>query len=345
MYYNPSSKSKLDLSSYDFPKYATNYLNYLRVERNLAPGTIVTYANTLQTFLRWYVWVQSGTPMEKFSEMHIEGVSLEDLDSLSRNDIYDFLAFCSNELENSATSRSNKLSALKSFYTYLREIEPSHTIHSNPVLEIAPPKKEKPIPKFLTIEDAQQLLNVAKSHGNDRDYCILLWFLSCGMRLTELTMVDLRDLRKNGDHMDVLIKGKGRKERMVPLNKPCIDALERYMIDRSAQHPDEAEQAVFLSRNGTRLSRRQVERIVEKYLQISGLHRKGYNAHLLRHTFASTAFELGGNVVDIGAQLGHESIATTQRYVHLVRQNRELSTAIGDALAGSETKTKKCDAS
>ena len=151
-------------------------------------------------------------------------------------------------------------------------------------------------------------------------------------------MVDLQDIRKNGEQMDVLIKGKGRKERMVPLNKPCIDALERYMIDRGAQHPDEAEQAVFLSRNGTRLSRRQVERIVVKYLQISGLHRKGYNAHLLRHTFASTAFELGGNVVDIGAQLGHESIATTQRYVHLIRQNREISTAIGDALAGPGTK-------
>ncbi len=338
MYYNPSSSSKLDLNSYEFPKYAVGYLNYLRVERNLAPGTIVTYANTLQTFLRWYVWLQTGDPLEKFSEMDIQNVTLEDLDALGRNDIYDFLAFCANDLENSATSRSNKLSALKSFYTYLREIEPSHKIHSNPAIEIAPPKKEKPIPKYLTIEDAQQLLNVAKSHGNDRDYCILLWFLSCGMRLTELTMVDLQDIRKNGEQMDVLIKGKGRKERMVPLNKPCIDALERYMIDRSAQHPDEAEQAVFLSRNGTRLSRRQVERIVEKYLQISGLHRKGYNAHLLRHTFASTAFELGGNVVDIGAQLGHESIATTQRYVHLIRQNREISTAIGDALAGPGTK-------
>ena len=337
MYYNPSS-SKLDLNSYEFPKYAVGYLNYLRVERNLAPGTIVTYANTLQTFLRWYVWLQTGDPLEKFSEMDIQNVTLEDLDALGRNDIYDFLAFCANDLENSATSRSNKLSALKSFYTYLREIEPSHKIHSNPAIEIAPPKKEKPIPKYLTIEDAQQLLNVAKSHGNDRDYCILLWFLSCGMRLTELTMVDLQDIRKNGEQMDVLIKGKGRKERMVPLNKPCIDALERYMIDRSAQHPDEAEQAVFLSRNGTRLSRRQVERIVVKYLQISGLHRKGYNAHLLRHTFASTAFELGGNVVDIGAQLGHESIATTQRYVHLIRQNRGISTAIGDALAGPGTK-------
>ena len=338
MYYNPSSSSKLDLNSYEFPKYAVGYLNYLRVERNLAPGTIVTYANTLQTFLRWYVWLQTGDPLEKFSEMDIQNVTLEDLDALGRNDIYDFLAFCANDLENSAPSRSNKLSALKSFYTYLREIEPSHKIHSNPAIEIAPPKKEKPIPKYLTIEDAQQLLNVAKSHGNDRDYCILLWFLSCGMRLTELTMVDLQDIRKNGEQMDVLIKGKGRKERMVPLNKPCIDALERYMIDRSAQHPDEAEQAVFLSRNGTRLSRRQVERIVEKYLQISGLHRKGYNAHLLRHTFASTAFELGGNVVDIGAQLGHESIATTQRYVHLIRQNRGISTAIGDALAGPGTK-------
>lgn len=345
MYYNPTTKSKLDLSSYDFPKYAIDYLNYLRVEKNLAPGTIVTYANSIQAFLRWYVLLQSGKSTSEMHEAVISDIPLEDLAILTRNDIYDFLAFCANELDNSASARSNKLSALKSFYTYLREIEPSHTIHSNPVLEIAPPKKEKPIPKFLTIEDAQQLLNVAKSRSNDRDYCILLWFLSCGMRLTELTMVDLQDIRKNGEQMDVLIKGKGRKERMVPLNKPCIDALERYLIDRSSLHPDDAEQAVFLSRNGTRLSRRQVERVVEKYLQLSGLHRKGYNAHLLRHTFASTAFELGGNVMDIGAQLGHESIATTQRYVHLVRQNRELSTAIGDALAGSETKTKKCDAS
>lgn len=336
MYYNPSTSAKLDLHSYNFPKYAVDYLNYLRVERNLAPGTIVTYANSIQTFLSWYVLLQHGNQKNEMHEAVISDIPLEDLSALTRNDIYDFLAFCANELENSATSRSNKLSALKSFFTYLREIEPSHKIRSNPALEISPPKKEKPIPKFLTIEDAQRLLNVAKSQGNDRDYCILLWFLSCGMRLTELTMVDLRDLRKNGDQMDVLIKGKGRKERMVPLNKLCIEALERYLIDRNALHPDANEQALFLSRNKGRLSRRQVERIVEKYLQVSGLHRKGYNAHLLRHTFASAAFELGGSVVDIGAQLGHESIATTQRYVHLVRQNRKISVAIGDALAGQK---------
>ena len=339
MYYNPISTSNIksyNFAEYHFPKYVVGYLNYLRVERNLAPGTIVNYANTIQTFLRWYSFVQSGKPFDQFQQLEIEWITLEDLSSLSRNDIYEFLAFCANELNNSSNSRSNKLSALKSFFSYLREIEPSRTIQSNPAIEIAAPKKEKPIPKFLTIDNAKLLLNVAKSSGNDRDYCILLWFLSCGMRLSELAGMNLKDVRKSNGNAEVLIRGKGRKERMVPLNQPCWDAYELYLIQRNSMKPDEKEQALFLSNRASRLSRRQIERIVEKYLKIAGLHQQGYSAHLLRHTFASSAFELGGNVVDIGAQLGHESIATTQRYVHLIRQNREISTSIGDALCEPE---------
>ncbi len=117
------------------------------------------------------------------------------------------------------------------------------------------------------------------------------------------------------------------------MNVPCFQAYETYLIQRNGMHPPKEEEALFLSNRGTRLSRRQIERIVEKYLMESGLHRAGYNAHLLRHSFASTAFELGGNVVDIGSQLGHESIATTQRYVHLIRQNRQISEDIGNAFA------------
>ena len=333
MYYNPQKNgNKIDLSLYRFPQYVINYLNYLQVERNLAPGTIVNYANTIQTFLRWMKHVQCGDPEIPLDELAISDISLETVSLLTREDIYEFLSFCANDLDNSAVSRSNKLSALKSFFRYLREVEPSRTVTTNPVIEIASPKKEKPLPKFLTINDAKLLLKCAKQSKNDRDYCILLWFLSCGMRLSELAGLNLRDIKKNGEKVDILIRGKGRKERLVPLNIQCQDALDTYMVRRTAMHPSEAEDAVFLSNRGTRLSKRQIERVVEKYLKKAGLHQKGYNAHLLRHSFASAAFDFGANLLDIGAQLGHQSVASTQRYVHLMRQNRDISDNIGNSL-------------
>lgn len=334
MNYDPINKQKIDLNETDFPAFAKNYLNYLRVERNLAPGTIANYAMTIQTFLRWFRYIeQKSSQLSSLTNMPIYDIKIVEISSLTRADIYEFLTFCANDLNNSSTSRANKLSALKSFFSYLKDIEAPTVIRYNPTLEISAPKKEKPIPKFLTIDDAKLLLETVKNSHNDRDYCIILWFLSCGMRLTELASVNLRDIRKNRNNIDLFIRGKGRKERLIPLNAPCFQAYETYLIQRNGMHPPKEEEALFLSNRGTRLSRRQIERIVEKYLMESGLHRAGYNAHLLRHSFASTAFELGGNVVDIGSQLGHESIATTQRYVHLIRQNRQISEDIGNAFA------------
>lgn len=336
MYYNPVETSKIDVAKYGFPQYAENYLNYLRVELNLAPGSIVNYANTIQTFLRWFRSLQLRSQEVPFEEIPIGDIDLEELSGLTRNDIYNFLSFCANDRENSSRSRANKLSAVRSFFTYLKEYDESHAIKSNPAVEIALPKKEKPLPKFLTETEARKLVSVAKSEGNDRDYCILIWFLCCGMRLTELVSLNIKDVRYNGDNASILIRGKGRKERLVPLNEPCMSALEYYLIARKTIKDSDNQQALFLSNQGNRISRRQVERIVEKYLAKAGLQGMGFSPHKLRHSFASFAFKEGADILDISSQLGHSNLAVTSLYVHnMCGQNRQVNDKIGVLLAQS----------
>ena len=331
--YNPIGTAKIDTAKYGFPDYANNYLNYLRVELNLAPGSIVTYANTIQTFLRWFRSLQLKSQDIAFEDITISDIELDELSGLTRNDIYNFLSFCANERENSSRSRANKLSAVRSFFSYLKEYDESHIIRSNPAVEIALPKKEKPLPKFLTEAEARKLISVAKTEGNDRDYCILLWFLSCGMRLTELVSLNIKDIRQNGGNASVLIRGKGRKERLIPLNSQCMAALDYYLIARKAVTESENEQALFLSNQGRRISRRQVERIVEKYLAKAGLQGMGFSPHKLRHSFASLAFKEGADILDISSQLGHSNLAVTSLYVHeMCGQNRQMNEKNGRLL-------------
>lgn len=333
MYYNPVGTTKIDTAKYCFPRYAENYLNFLRVELNLAPGSIVNYANTIQTFLRWFRSLQLNSMNTAFEEIPISDIGLVELSGLTRNDIYNFLSFCANERENSSRSRANKLSAVRSFFKYLKEYDESHIITANPAVEIALPKKEKPLPKFLTETEARKLISVAKSEGTDRDYCILLLFLSCGMRLTELVSLNLKDVRQSGGNASVLIKGKGRKERLIPLNGQCMAALDYYLIGRNAIICSENEPALFLSNQARRISRRQVERIVEKYLAKAGLQGMGFSPHKLRHSFASLAFKEGADILDISSQLGHSNLAVTSLYVHeMCGQNRQMNERIGKLL-------------
>lgn len=333
MYYNTTSSTKIDYKNIGLPKFAVNYIHYLQVERNLAPGTVNTYATTIQTFLRWIKSLQdkSDTP---FMKLEISDLKVEDIANLDRTDIYDFLSFCANDRNNTANSRAGKLSALKSFFNYLCRVGYPEKGIPNPTLEISAPKKEKPVPRFLTLAEAKQMLSVVLEKGNERDYCIVMWFLNCGMRLSELVAINFKDIRKNGDKVDLLIHGKGRKERYLPLNAQCQDALENYLVFRPTLCKDESEQALFVSNQGKRISRRQVERLVEKYLKEANLSGLGISPHPLRHTAATLAYEYGqADIVDVSQQLGHESIAVTQIYIHNLKQNRESINRVGNLLS------------
>lgn len=195
----------------------------------------------------------------------------------------------------------------------------------NPTLGLDSPKLGKRLPKYLSLDEATSLLRSAQNTNQKfekRDYCILTIFLNCGLRLSELVNINLKNIRN--DTLTVI--GKGNKERSVHLNRACINAISDYMEVRPKDNLKEKE-ALFISERGTRIGQRMVELLVKKYVKLCGLDETKYTPHKLRHTAATLMHKYGH--VDIRALqqvLGHESISTTQIYTHV--ESDEVKNAI-----------------
>ncbi len=176
------------------------------------------------------------------------------------------------------------------------------------------------MPKFLSLNESLRLLASADSTDSKRDYCILTLFLNCGMRLSELVGIDIRDIDFTEKRLKVL--GKGNKERMVYLNSACLDALNSYLEDRTANKKAAAEPALFISNQNKRISKRRVQQIVENSLREAGLDGKGITTHKLRHTAATLMYQYGdADVLTLKELLGHASVSTTEIYTHLSDDN------------------------
>ena len=193
------------------------------------------------------------------------------------------------------------------------------------------PKLNKRLPKYLTLEDSQKLLDVAaneEDENKERNFAIITLFLNCGMRLSELVGINISDVKFDDCKLTVI--GKGNKERSIYLNKACISAIKEYLSVRpaDAKHDSKnSEKALFLSRKKQRISNRMVEVIVNKELARAGLDTTKYSVHKLRHTAATLMYKYGQ--VDIRALqelLGHESISTTEIYTHV--DNEQVRSAV-----------------
>ena len=305
------------------------------VELNLAPRTIFDYAVSIRTFLRWVRCSQKKSGRLEPSQICAEDVSLQDLAVLERNDIYEFLAFCTTDRDNSASSRSAKLSALRSFYKYLTERDSSGVVTLNPTLQIDTPKKEKQVPQYLNLDEVRLLLKTVKNSGSERDICMLLWLATCGMRLSELVAVNLKDVRKGAGEADLRLKGKGRKERIIPLSPQCVEVWERYLTERGTYKNSATEEALFLSNRGLRISTRRVEQIVAHYIDEAGLQGNGYHVHSLRHSTATNLLKhTSANLVDVKNMLGHANVSSTERYLHLTEVQAKAVNEMGLLLDG-----------
>ena len=174
---------------------------------------------------------------------------------------------------------------------------------------------KKALPKYLTAEESIDLLKNIQSDFYERDFCMLTFFLNCGMRLTELVTINMGDFKQD----TIRITGKGNKERLVYLNDACLEALDHYKKARAALPNLPAdEQALFVSkRTGKRLTARRVEQIVARCLQSAGLSGRGFSPHKLRHTAATLMYQGGVDMLALKEILGHESVSTTQIYTHI----------------------------
>ena len=221
--------------------------------------------------------------------------------------------FVSTQRKNKATTRSRKVSSLRTYFQYLTN--KVNKLEHNPITELETPKTKKSLPKYLTLEQSMDLLNAVEGPYQSRDYCIITLFLNCGMRLTELVTINMGDFKQD----TIRITGKGNKERLVYLNDACLEALDHYKKARAALPNLPAdERALFVSkRTGKRLTARRVEQIVARCLQSAGLSGRGFSPHKLRHTAATLMYQGGVDMLALKEILGHESVSTTQIYTHI----------------------------
>ena len=198
-------------------------------------------------------------------------------------------------------------------------------------MNLETPKLGKRMPRYLSLDDSKKLLDVASSdddRNKERDYAILTLFLNCGIRLSELVGINIKDIDFSENKLNVI--GKGDKERTIYLNKACINAINSYLAVRPKTGIKKgSEDAMFLSERLERISNRTVQHIVKQELLKAGLDTKKYSVHKLRHTAATLMYKYGN--VDIRALqelLGHESISTTEIYTHV--DNEQIRNAVED---------------
>lgn len=313
------------------PLLLTDYLNYLKSIKGLSESTIKEYAYDLETFIEYQIIRKIYNNSNKNYENDFDYkkinffVDNSFFEKITIQDFYAFLSYLDNGKNDSATTRSRKISAIKSFYKYMySEIE---VINTNIADKLTNPKISQRQPVYLTLSETERLIETISKEKNTflkaRDLAIVFTFLTTGMRLSELVSIDLSDVNK--DSFNII--GKGNKERTVYLTKNCQDLINNYIVIRSEYLKDDTVNALFISTRKNRISNRAVQSTIEKYLAKAGFDTSVYSTHKLRHTAATLMYKYGN--VDIRALkdiLGHASVSTTQIYTHL--DNEDLKNAV-----------------
>lgn len=276
---------------------------HMEVERNLTPNTRKNYLIDIRQF-------EEFLAKNYASALDSGPDSLKNIDHLM---IRAFLGSLYREKLKKVTI-SRKVTALRTFFNYLLR---EGMVKSNPAEMIQAPRVEKYIPVFLSVDEMQALLKAEEAPGATafRERAVIELFYSSGIRLSELVGLNMGDI----DFIQGLMKvrGKGRKERIVPVGDPALAALREYIESRKGISETGRygglNDPVFVGKKGARLSTRTIARILDKMVLMSGLKRK-ISPHVLRHTFATHMMEAGADLRAIQELLGHESLSTTQKY-------------------------------
>ncbi len=269
--------------------YIDKFIRYLEVERDVSAHTLRAYRKDLEDFFEYV-----KTEPDKIDMIDVRGFIAEQIKKGLNK-----------------TTAGRRLASVRSFFKFLcRE----GYIKSNPAKLVPNPKIPKLLPRFLSVDDVFSLVEKPEGIGfiPVRDKAILELLYSSGLRVSELSGLNIDDLNIKGNL--IKIRGKGKKERIVPVGSKAIDAIKSYMIDRMLLKSK--DRALFLNRMGTRLTDRGVRRIVVKYAKALTINGQ-IGPHTLRHTFATHLLQGGADLRVIQELLGHSSLSTTQKYTHL----------------------------
>lgn len=276
----------------------SSFSRWLEVERGYSGHTVAAYCRDLREFIAF--------------------IDTDDPRSINTQMVRAFVYSLSNK--NKSASVARKLSSLRTFFRFMLQ---EKIVLVNPVLSIAMPKQGKSMPMFLTVDEVFSLVE-EPNHTDTfqaRDTAILELLYSTGIRVAELVALDFCHFDFSSE--SVLVRGKGNKERIVPVGSPALEALRAYMPQRKEliavrerKEPASDNDAFFLNSRGSRLTVRSVERLVSNYALRAGIINK-ITPHALRHSFATHLLEMGADLRTVQELLGHASLSTTQRYTHL----------------------------
>ena len=278
-------------------EFKDKFLDYLQYEKRYSQYTFKFYKRDLEEF-------------EQFLDQ-------EDINEVNHKTIKSYM-YSLTKKGNSRRTIARKLSSLKSFYKYLT-VRTKQLIE-NPVADLEYPKLRKSLPKYLTLDQSAALLQAVSGPNEKRDYAILMLFLNCGIRRSELVGLNLTDVHEDR----IRVVGKGNKERFVYFGTSCRKAIDAYLPERNKKVLSD-NRALFGSRDNNRISVTAVHRLVKKACLQAGLDATQFSAHKLRHTAATMMLSGGVDVKTVQEVLGHENLNTTQIYTHI--ENTELKLA------------------
>jgi integrase/recombinase XerC len=278
---------------------ATAFLEFQATEKSASPRTLANYRDALKVYQNW------------------RGEGFCDWRKEEPDHFRDYLFALMKQGLKRATIRL-RFAALRSFYKFLVL---RRGLGRSPVAEVQLPKPERGLPIVLTIAQIDELLSMPLRSVSDspelswlalRDAAMLELFYSCGLRISELLALDVKDVDFLGESVRVL--GKGSKERVVPIGGPAIQAIQRYR-----QHAAVTNGPLFLSIRRTRITQQAVDLLLKKYLRLSSIPFK-ISPHKLRHSFATHLLDAGADLRSVQSLLGHASLSTTQIYTHVTKE-------------------------
>ena len=310
------------------PEFLNNYLKYKAYIEFKSKTTVdETYFDlrTLFRYIKLFLYDHDKIytiTLEEFKTVTIVDVTIKDLSNITQNNLEKYIIFLSNTLKNDTKTRNRKLTSAKKFFEYL---ETNNFISINPARNISSGKIEKRIPKHLSLNESKQLLaNTIKSDSKFkiRNYAITCLFLNCSLRLSELTAINLTDLKIDNSEQTLKVHGKGNKERIIYLNAAVCEAIIRYLEVRPPLGKDNKDHnALFISGQYKRISNRAVQTIIKNALLDlleENPYKDKYHTHTLRHTGATLLYnEKDINIFVLKRMLGHECLEATEIYTQV----------------------------
>ena len=276
-------------------KIITPYLDHLKYEKKYSSHTVLNYQEDL---------------IEYFFYIDKEHINYKDI---RYEDIRFYLMYLKEEKENNNSTIDRKLSTLRGYYKYLAN---SNETDTNPFSLVSGPKKEKKLPRYFEYNELEELLNVPdlRKPLGQRDRLILEMLYATGCRVSELVNMKVSDI--NTSMKNIIILGKGNKERIVEYGEYCEEALNMYLNDGYYRLNVHNNPYLFLNNDGDQLTDRGVRYILDKLIEKTSIDKK-ISPHMIRHSFATHLLNRGMNLLSVQKLLGHSSIKATQVYTHV----------------------------